>query len=326
MIERRGPLRWLFWASLVLSVALHIGAVVTLFLPRSDTSGAADRPTTAISVNLETTDILDASEQSATMAAASAAPSPAPTEVKTDTENPEETPPEPPKPAEAEPKPAEPESQPQPSEPQPPEKTAQPAEEQPRPETDAVAELERERIAEEALRKSEAEEAERQQAVRAETERKQAERREAERQDSLEREGETRAERRRAEEREEARERERRRSRQRQNAGASGSQGKQASKGRVSASQGSIRNYGSAIRARIARNKPAGRNGRGSVVVAFALSSSGALISARVISSSGNASLDQSALAAVRRSSPFPAPPAGSSSGELRFTMPFHFR
>lgn len=325
MIERHGSLRWLFWPCLLFSTALHIGAVVILFLPRSETSGAVDRPTMAISVNLETTDILDSPEQNATMAAA-AAPHAASEELKPDAEKPEDAPPGQTKPAEAEPKPSELVSYPQPTEPQPPEKTAQPVEEQPRPEPGAVAEQELERIAEEALRKVQAEEAERQQAKRTETERMEAERRETERQDRLEREAEARAERRRAEEREDAQKRKRRRTRQRQSASASGSQGMQSSKGRVSASKGSIRNYGSAIRARIARNKPAGGNGLGSVVVAFTLSPSGGLISARVQSSSGNASLDQSALAAVRRSSPFPPPPTGSSSRELRFTMQFHFR
>jgi protein TonB len=42
--------------------------------------------------------------------------------------------------------------------------------------------------------------------------------------------------------------------------------------------------------------------------------------------SSGNAALDQAALAAVRRAAPFGAPPSGTSSAQLRFSIPFYFR
>jgi colicin import membrane protein len=345
MIDRGGALRWLFWPSLILSIALHIGAIAVLYLSKTETPGAVDLPTTAISINLETTDILDAPEQSEATAAAAGQAAP-PEEEKLAEEKPEETPKEP-EPAQEEPKPVEAEQPPPESQPE------QTAQEQPQP--DDAAERERERIAEEALRKAEAEEAERREAARKEAERREAERREAERreeerkeaerkaaerreierkeaeireaerQERQEREAEAREERQRAE-RAERRKEARERARQRRQSGASGSQGAKSSKGRVSASRGSIRNYASMVRSRIARNKPGGRSGSGRVVISFALSASGSLISARVVSSSGNASLDQSALSAVRQSSPFPAPPAGSSSSQLRFTMPFQFR
>jgi protein TonB len=95
--------------------------------------------------------------------------------------------------------------------------------------------------------------------------------------------------------------------------------------GRSQASAGSVANYGAAVRARILSNRPAS-SGAGRVVVSFGLSSAGGLRFAKVVNSSGNAGLDRAALSAVRRSAPFPRPPAGASSGQLSFSIPFSFR
>lgn len=338
MSDRGGSFRWLFWPSLLASVLLHIGAVAALLLLRDEKSGAVQQPTEAISVNIEATEVLQSVQQapSTTAAGGQTAPVP-PKELKLE-EKPDEQPPEPEPPAEK------PEEQPklvkpdQPSpEPQPAEETAQEQPQQPEP--DLAADRERERLAEEALRKAQAEEAERREAERREAqrkeaehrraeredaERKEAERRAGERQEQLKREAEAREERERAEERREAREQARKR-RQQQNAGASGSSGAQASKGRVSASQGAVRNYGGQVRSCLNRNKPRSLGASGRVTIAIAISSSGGLTSARIVSSSGNSKLDQAAVATARRCSPFPQPPADSSDSQRRFTIPFTF-
>lgn len=96
-------------------------------------------------------------------------------------------------------------------------------------------------------------------------------------------------------------------------------------KGKARASSGAILSYASRVRARIAGNRPRSV-GRGRVVVSFGLTASGGLRYARIARSSGNAGVDRAALSAVRRSSPFPRPPKGASSGQLRFSIPFSFR
>ncbi len=110
---------------------------------------------------------------------------------------------------------------------------------------------------------------------------------------------------------------------QQANAGASGSRAAQSSQARVSASTGSIQNYGASVRARIAANKPRGRPGGGTVIISLAIAPSGSLAGASIARSSGDSSLDQAALSAVRSASPFPPPPGGSSP---RFSVPFYFR
>jgi protein TonB len=61
-------------------------------------------------------------------------------------------------------------------------------------------------------------------------------------------------------------------------------------------------------------------------MVSFGVSRSGGLSYVRLARSSGVSALDQAALAAVRRSAPFPPPPAGVPAGRLTFSMPFYFR
>ena len=312
----------LFWLGLGLSLAVHLTFGFYLFTGYEHTPGAVDVPTDAISVNLETTDILNAREESPAVEAAGANPPGETGEV---------TPPD-----QAEPTPEEPRQPPPQDEPvkaeNPPEEPAEAekkeAEKQEAKKQEAER-VEQQRLAEEALRramdaereKREAEQREREAQHRAEEERqrqRETEQREAERREE-ERE-------RQAEAREKA-EKQRREQRKatRANGGATGSQGARASSGRVSASQGEIRNYGAIVRARIARNRPSAKGAKGNARIAIALSASGGLISARIVTSSGNAELDRSALAAVRQSSPFPPPPKGATRDQLSFTIPFQF-
>lgn len=107
---------------------------------------------------------------------------------------------------------------------------------------------------------------------------------------------------------------------------SSGQAAKVGAAGRVSASGGDISGYTSRVRARVAANRPAARgSARGTAMVSFGISSSGGLSFVRISRSSGNAGLDQLAVGAVRRSAPFPPPPA-AIAGRTTITMPFYFR
>ena len=96
--------------------------------------------------------------------------------------------------------------------------------------------------------------------------------------------------------------------------------------GRSKANAGAVNRYASRVRARILSRRPSSGGTRGTTVIVFQLSTSGGLRWARISRSSGNGALDRKALGSVRRSSPFPRPPAGSRSNQLRFSIPFRFR
>lgn len=70
-----------------------------------------------------------------------------------------------------------------------------------------------------------------------------------------------------------------------------------------------------------AEARAAGHEGRPRV--AFSIDRSGRVLSARLVGSSGNASLDEEAVAMVRRASPVPPPPPDVTS--LNFTVPVLF-
>lgn len=95
--------------------------------------------------------------------------------------------------------------------------------------------------------------------------------------------------------------------------------------GRSTASAGAISSYAAQVRARILARRPYADGTQGTTVINFGLSSTGRLRYASVSRSSGNRTLDARALAAVRGTS-FPAPPNGALSGQLQFSIPFHFR
>jgi TolA protein len=331
---------WLFWLALGLSLAIHVGVAAHLLLREPRDFGATDIPTTAISVNIASSDILESIEQSEASEAAASPSSTAGEPIPPQEAEPEK--------AETPPPPAETEKA----------KTPPPIETPPPPQTEITeaeaekealrrseldAQQEQQRIAEEALqRAAEAEreklaaEAEREkQAAEAERKKQAAEqqardkaRQLAEEQDAREeREAEAREahrERQAAERKKAEREARKKSGDQVSSAGASGSKGAKTAAGRVSASQGAAaRQYSDIVNAWIARNKPSSAGARGRVVVELAISTSGQLTFARIVSSSGNQSLDQIALATVRRSSPFPQPPPGSTPAQLRFTFPF---
>lgn len=95
--------------------------------------------------------------------------------------------------------------------------------------------------------------------------------------------------------------------------------------GRSKANAGAVNRYASRVRARILSRRPSSGGRRGTTVIVFQVSTSGGLVWARISRSSGNGTLDRKALGSVRRSSPFPRPPAGSRSSQLRFSIPFRF-
>lgn len=106
----------------------------------------------------------------------------------------------------------------------------------------------------------------------------------------------------------------------------SATEGSKASSPRVSASTGEMRTYAAAVRAHVAAHKPAGGSKLGTVVISFGITHDGRLSFARVNSSSGIQSLDERALAAIRRSEPFPMPPAGATERQLTYSIPIYFK
>lgn len=313
---------WLFWLGLGLSLAIHIGVTVHLLSRAVDDFGTINIPTPAISVNIEATDVLDALEQSESIAANNAPASP-PGEM-TPTPDPE---PEPePQKTEAPPPPAEPEKVEAPPPPQPDhEKLAaeqRAAEEKAQEEAKARDEEALQQAAAAERERQDAEQRDREKARQLAEDRARAER-EAEKREAERREEERE---RRAEKAEQAeREAKRKRVRLGANAGASGSQGAKSSAGRVSASQGDLLRYKGTLNNWIASRKPPSVGKRGYVVVTFAVSPSGSLISARISSSSGDKALDQLALAAMRGAAPFPKPPSGLTTTERLFTFKYSF-
>lgn len=100
--------------------------------------------------------------------------------------------------------------------------------------------------------------------------------------------------------------------------GRAGAKSGQGTSGATTSGQAGIGTYWNSVRAKVARNKGQNSSGRrGTVVVTVGVTRSGGLQSARISQSSGIAALDQAALAAVRRSAPFPPPPAGAPASML---------
>jgi protein TonB len=78
--------------------------------------------------------------------------------------------------------------------------------------------------------------------------------------------------------------------------------------------------YSKMVWSALARHKPrAGQSG--STTVVFAIGATGMLGELRVGRSSGNARIDQLALATVRGAAPFPPPPGGSASFSIRIDL-----
>lgn len=108
-------------------------------------------------------------------------------------------------------------------------------------------------------------------------------------------------------------------------AGAGGSaQGATVSKAQRESAMAS---WGARIRSRVERRKTyprAARRATGTAIVSIRVTAQGQLAGVGLARSSGNATLDQAALQAVRRAGRFPAAPAGIS-GTQTFTLPLVF-
>jgi periplasmic protein TonB len=82
----------------------------------------------------------------------------------------------------------------------------------------------------------------------------------------------------------------------------------------------------SMIMAHLNRHKRAATGGaRGTAMVAFTIDRAGRVLSARLAGSSGDAGLDQEAVAIARRASPVPAPPANIGGSNVLLSVPVRF-
>ena len=89
-----------------------------------------------------------------------------------------------------------------------------------------------------------------------------------------------------------------------------------------------IRSWERDLIAQIERHKrfPADARGRyGVASVAFAIDRTGRLTEVKLVHSSGATALDEAALDLIRRSQPFPAPPAAMSDRDLNFVAPIRY-
>ena len=89
-----------------------------------------------------------------------------------------------------------------------------------------------------------------------------------------------------------------------------------------------IPTWRNSIAAILERNKryPAdARNDRGIAQVAFSLDRKGHVMSSRIVTTSGSSALDREALEMIKRSQPFPPPPAALTGQEVNLTVPVRF-
>ena len=63
----------------------------------------------------------------------------------------------------------------------------------------------------------------------------------------------------------------------------------------------------------------------GTVQVAFSIDRGGRVLSARLVRGSGDAALDEEAVAMIRRANPVPPPPDGLGGGAISLTVPVKF-
>ena len=93
----------------------------------------------------------------------------------------------------------------------------------------------------------------------------------------------------------------------------------------AAAPPGAVRDYARLVMRELARNRPRPQGLTGTTHVRFTVAQNGSIESARVLTSSGHAILDNAALAAVR-STRLPAPPASLSRRDTTFDLPYYFR
>jgi TonB family protein len=91
------------------------------------------------------------------------------------------------------------------------------------------------------------------------------------------------------------------------------------------ASAGDIEKYGREVSLALARSVLKGKGQRGKVTLAFVLASDGKIERLEVVSPSGDASLDEAAQNAVRKTA-FPPPPQGMTEKQRTYVIPFRFR
>lgn len=104
---------------------------------------------------------------------------------------------------------------------------------------------------------------------------------------------------------------------------ASGNSGRSSNSSSGSASSA---NYSSRVLSHLRRHKRyPGGGSRGTVRMVFVLGSNGSVRSVRISGRSGSSSLDNAALAMVRRASPFPSFPSGIGKSSLTFSVPVRF-
>ncbi len=290
LLKRRNSGPVIFAVVFALSAIGHVWAVASLLqMRRPGELGSTNVATTAISVNLETTDVIDALESAAAKEAASS-PAGAPAEAAKETkEKPDEV---------------------KDDEVIPPAKT-----EAAKPQADEEARLAPQADAE---RQRIADEAEIQKKVREEAKREETKHR-----------AEEAAQFQKLAESEEIEKRKREKTRKAAVSGGAGTTGTadaRESQGRVSASQGSILNYGASLRALISSNTP--RNIRKtSLRLAFSIAPSGGLTAVNVMKPSSDPDVDKRMVELVRKlSSRFPPPPPGASATQLSYNIEIIFR
>lgn len=83
--------------------------------------------------------------------------------------------------------------------------------------------------------------------------------------------------------------------------------------------------YRQRLNAHLQRFKGGGAGGSGRVMAVFTVSRGGGISGARVSSSSGNAALDNEAVATIRRAAPLPPIPPEIPQSSLTFPVPFSF-
>jgi protein TonB len=93
----------------------------------------------------------------------------------------------------------------------------------------------------------------------------------------------------------------------------------------AAASPGAMREYARYVAQALAKTKPKGTGGLGTVRVKFVIGGDGGLAAVEVAKSSGSPKLDDMALGAVRRTK-FLTPPAGMTTAQLTYEVPYNFR
>lgn len=93
----------------------------------------------------------------------------------------------------------------------------------------------------------------------------------------------------------------------------------------AAASPGAVREYARYVAQALAKARPKGVGGHGTVKVKLAISPGGSLATVEIARSSGNKRVDDTALTAVQRAL-LPVPPPGMTEAQLTYEVPYHFR